>query len=123
VRRVLLSPRWLLGHVLALAAAAICLRLGWWQWQRAHSGTGSLQNLGYAVQWPIFACFILALWWRVLHDELRPPQAAERPRVGRAHRTGPAPADPLPPLAADNRYLGWLHEHDQMREQGQRGPR
>jgi DNA-binding transcriptional regulator of glucitol operon len=132
VRR-LLSPRWLLGHALALTAAAVCVRLGWWQWQRAHAAGGSLQNLGYAVQWPVFACFILALWWRVLRDELRPPPPAEPPRAAPAYRAPHAPANPRPPVAADdpadaelaayNRYLGWLHEQDQTQKQNQRGPR
>jgi DNA-binding transcriptional regulator of glucitol operon len=122
VRRVLLSPRWLLGHVLALAAAAICLRLGWWQWQRAHSGTGSLQNLGYAVQWPAFACFALVFWVRVVRDELRPPRSVP---TGAPPQPDPSPAPAPPPaLSADdpedaeliayNRYLAWLHEQDRQ---------
>jgi len=130
VRRLLLSPKWLLGHVLALTAAAVCLRLGWWQWQRAHSAGGSLQNLGYAMQWPVFACFILALWWRVLRDELRPPQVAQAAPAD--DRRAPRPT-PRPPLAADdpadaelaayNKYLAWLHQQDQLPKQDQRGQR
>ncbi len=120
MRSVLLSPRWLLGHLLALAAAATCVRLGWWQWQRAHSSAGSLQNLGYAVQWPAFALFVLLFWWRVVRDELRPP-AADRP--------APRPAAPPPPpqlvaddpedaeLIAYNRYLARLHEQDRRQAQ------
>jgi DNA-binding transcriptional regulator of glucitol operon len=122
VRRVLLSPGWLLGHVLALAAAVVCVRLGWWQWQRAHA-TGSLQNLGYAVQWPAFAMFILALWFRVVRDALRPPSP---PTAAPRSEAAKAAARPAPPaLAADdpedaeliayNRYLAWLHEQDSRR--------
>jgi hypothetical protein len=139
VRRVLLSPKWLLGHALALAAAAACVRLGWWQWERAQS-SGSLQNLGYAVQWPVFGLFIAAFWGRVIRDGLRPP--ADRPQrrpqrgvpAGGVPAGGPPanglasapPAQPSrPPLAADdpedaeviayNRYLAWLHEQDSRR--------
>jgi DNA-binding transcriptional regulator of glucitol operon len=134
VRRVLLSPRWLLGHLLALAAVAACLRLGWWQWQRAHV-TGSLQNLGYAVQWPAFACFVLVFWLRVVRDQLRPPPARPQrrpathppadprtsdPPAGQQSADPPAPNHPPVPhdpedaeLIAYNRYLAWLHEQDQ----------
>jgi DNA-binding transcriptional regulator of glucitol operon len=116
VRRVLLSPWWLLGHVLALAAAVVCVRLGWWQWHRAQQ-THSIQNLGYAVQWPAFGAFILLFWLRVIRDHLRPPQQAKprsRPVV---------PTAAPPPLSADdpedakliayNDYLRRLHEQDQ----------
>ncbi len=124
MRRVLLSPRWLLGHLLALAAAVVCVRLGWWQWQRAQL-TGSLQNLGYAIQWPVFAAFILAFWTRVVRDQVRPPSPARRTRSAPAARPRrpPAPAGPPPaPLVPDdpadaeliayNRYLAWLAEQD-----------
>lgn len=36
-------------------AAAACLALGWWQWGRFESTAGSARNLGYAMQWPLFA--------------------------------------------------------------------
>jgi DNA-binding transcriptional regulator of glucitol operon len=107
--------------VLVLTAAAVCIRLGWWQWQRAHVPGGSLQNLGYAVQWPAFACFILAFWCRVLRDELRPSRRAE-PSRSAPPRAAAAPAPPLAPddpedarLIAYNRHLAWLHEQDQAR--------
>ena len=50
---------------LVVAFVAACLRLGWWQWQRYHSPSGSLQNLGYTLQWPTFALFAIFLWWRL----------------------------------------------------------
>ncbi|WP_231699016.1 hypothetical protein [Corynebacterium lujinxingii] len=50
--------RW--WHVLLLIAAAVtCLLLARWQWDRYQSGTGTLQNLGYALQWPCFAAFFI----------------------------------------------------------------
>ncbi|GAB3135742.1 hypothetical protein GCM10027289_29920 [Tsukamurella serpentis] len=36
-------------------AAVSCLVLGWWQWGRFESSAGSARNLGYALQWPLFA--------------------------------------------------------------------
>ncbi len=43
--------------VFVIAAAATCLALGWWQWDRYESASGTGQNLGYALQWPLFAAF------------------------------------------------------------------
>jgi DNA-binding transcriptional regulator of glucitol operon len=118
VRRVLLSPRWLLGHLLALAAAVVCVRLGWWQWQRGQV-TGSLQNYGYALQWPVIGLFVLGFWARVVRDQVHPA----RPGRGRqARQIEQPPAPPPPPLVPDdpadaeliayNRYLAWLAEQD-----------
>lgn len=50
--------RW--WHILLLIAAAVtCLLLAKWQWERYQSGTGTFQNLGYALQWPFFAVFFI----------------------------------------------------------------
>jgi DNA-binding transcriptional regulator of glucitol operon len=65
VRR-LLGPKWWLLHVFVLAAVLVMLRLGLWQWHRANSASGGIQNYAYAFQWPIFACFALFLWVRTL---------------------------------------------------------
>src|SRR6201996_2962788 len=42
---------------LVIVAACGCLALGWWQWTRFQSMSGTFQNLGYALQWPLFAWF------------------------------------------------------------------
>ena len=50
-------------HVLLLIAAVIVsLVLANWQWSRYTSGTGSLQNLGYALQWPMFGLFLIFIY-------------------------------------------------------------
>ena len=36
-----------------IVAAAGCLGLAWWQWTRYESASGTFQNLGYALQWPV----------------------------------------------------------------------
>jgi hypothetical protein len=140
VRRFLLSPRWLLGHVLVIAAAAAFVWLGRWQWDRAHAADGGAQNLGYALQWPLFAMFVVFGWWRVLRLEagklgfgkLAAGYAPDRPA---APATPAVPADPArrrtvvrryqpptvdddadPELAAYNRHLAELHEQDQRRQ-------
>jgi DNA-binding transcriptional regulator of glucitol operon len=118
VRR-LLAPRWLAWHALTLVVTVVFLRLGLWQWQLAVR-TGSLQNMGYALQWPAFALFALAVWWRVSRDAVRPP-ADPRPRKpARRPPPEPAPAVPVtdeedPELAAYNRYLARLDEAGRAR--------
>jgi DNA-binding transcriptional regulator of glucitol operon len=68
VRRFVFAPRWVAGHVLVLVAVVSCILLGRWQWGVSQH-THSLQNLAYALQWPLFAVFFLVAWWRMLHLE------------------------------------------------------
>ncbi|OEY24354.1 hypothetical protein A0K93_01625 [Corynebacterium sp. BCW_4722] len=57
-KRERVKVRW--WHVVLLVAAAVtCLMLANWQWERYQSGTGTFQNLGYALQWPFFAIFFI----------------------------------------------------------------
>lgn len=47
-------------HVVLLVAAVITtLLLAWWQWTRFNEGSGTFQNLGYALQWPLFGFFFV----------------------------------------------------------------
>ena len=55
--RLVLSPRWILWHLLTLGAMVTCGFLAAWQWQRAGSAMGSAVNVGYGLQWPVFAIF------------------------------------------------------------------
>jgi hypothetical protein len=128
VRRLLLSPRWLAGHLLVAILFAGCLWLGWWQWGRARSG-GGFQNLGYALQWPLFAAFFIFGWIRIIRLELsRRADGEQGPAVA---DPDPVPAGPPPAwhyeppviddsddeeLAAYNRHLAALHERDQHRQ-------
>ncbi|MHA6805502.1 hypothetical protein [Salinifilum ghardaiensis] len=64
--RRMLTPRWILVHLLFLAATVVTVLLAAWQWDRAHAAGGSFQNLGYALQWPLFGAFTLFFWWRVI---------------------------------------------------------
>lgn len=70
------SPRWMLWHVLTLGAMLTCGGLAIWQWQRAGSALGSAVNVGYGLQWPIFAIFFGVMWWRFLRMEVRELRAA-----------------------------------------------
>jgi hypothetical protein len=90
VRSLLLSPRWLIRHAVAIVLLVACLRLGWWQWDRARSIGGSAQNLGYALQWPAFGAFVLYAWLRMLRIELHPPAAdADQPESSRESTADP----------------------------------
>jgi DNA-binding transcriptional regulator of glucitol operon len=125
VRRVLISPKWLGLHVLATAAALTCLALGWWQWRRAHEAGGGAQNLGYALQWPLFAAFVGYFWSRLVRDAVRSdtagaarrlttaPPVRVAPPMRRAGSASPSStADDDPELAAYNRYLAELTARD-----------
>jgi len=102
VWRVALSPRWLAWHLLAILAVAGCAVAAAWQWGRAGSAMGSALNVGYGVQWPIFAVFFLYMWWRFLRLDLvaareQRAQEAPVPDVARAVvEAEPAPVDPAP---------------------------
>jgi DNA-binding transcriptional regulator of glucitol operon len=116
--RLLLTPKWLAWHAFALVATYAMLRLGLWQWHRAHA-THSAQNMGYALQWPAFAVFGLVVWWRVCRDVLHPPadagpeaekKPARRPAPEPAAAVAPVTDEEDPELAAYNRYLARLNE-------------
>jgi DNA-binding transcriptional regulator of glucitol operon len=129
VRRLLLSPRWLAGHVLVAACFVGFLLLGWWQWERAHAADGGGQNLGYALQWPLFAAFVVFGWWRMLRLEAAKsagtPTVEEPAPVDETVRRGPAVPRYVPPviedetdeeLAAYNRHLASLHKQDRPKQ-------
>jgi hypothetical protein len=100
VLRVFLTPKWLFRHVLALAMVATCLRLGWWQLSVAHANGGNAQNVGYALEWPLFAVAVVFVWFRLMQWELNPPARGKRLTTSlHAERTGETPATPAPPAA------------------------
>ncbi|MEY8567305.1 hypothetical protein [Corynebacterium sp.] len=65
---------------LALAVVAT-LCLAWWQWGRWSSGDGSYQNLGYALQWPIFGIFFIFAYRRYMEYERERAAGATAPAV------------------------------------------
>ncbi|CAN5779468.1 hypothetical protein BH18ACT7_BH18ACT7_10910 [soil metagenome] len=115
MRRLLFSPRWILGHLLAVAAFATCLWFGWWQLARFDSPTGGPQNAAYALQWPVFAGFVAFFWYRAVRDGLRaepgpkPPRLVAQPSAATQERIR-QDEERDPQLAAYNRYLADLHE-------------
>ena len=61
--------------ILVIIAASGCLALGWWQWSRFESTSGTFQNLGYALQWPMFAGFCVYAYRKFIRYEDAPPAA------------------------------------------------
>ena len=117
MRRLLLSPSWLVRHLLALGLVVAFILLGRWQWHRAESGNGL--SFAYTVEWPLFAAFVAFFWWKMLRFELHPPN--EQSIEPEPEETEPADLSPPPPpvdeqtdpdLAAYNRYLARLDEQD-----------
>ena len=137
VLRSLMTPRWLLLHLLFIVVTIATGFLAVWQWERAHEAGGSFQNLGYALQWPLFGAFTIFLWFRIAAMDLDrqkreegslPQDAGEGAddaqsgspvmRTTRSSRRlvpPPAPSvdpDEDPELAEYNRYLAELNESD-----------
>jgi hypothetical protein len=126
------TPAWLARHLVALIAVAVFLALGWWQFDRA-AGGNSL-SWGYTFEWPVFAGFVVFLWFREIqvarnradqHRTDQPPAEPDEPAatgeklsgapvtVGRPVRVAvQAPrAEDDPELDAYNDYLAWLATH------------
>jgi hypothetical protein len=77
MRRVL-APKWWGLHIGVLIAVLVMLRLGLWQWHRAESASGGIQNYAYAFQWPLFAVLAIVLWFKTLQEEVRrDPEASD----------------------------------------------
>ena len=129
----------MLWHLLTLGAMVTCGCLAAWQWQRAGSAMGSALNVGYGLQWPLFAMFFGVMWWRLLRHggrggsseaaragsgagtRVHDPRGAgtvagravtvrARPRDGRADVRREDPDDPR--LVAYNQMLAELAERD-----------
>ena len=104
---------------LVVVAAAGCLALAWWQWTRYESASGTFQNLGYALQWPMFAGFCFYAYYKFVRYEEAPPPSrttTARPRSPTACcPNGPRPprrSDDDPTLREYNAYLAELAKAD-----------
>ncbi len=119
------TPRWVLVHAAAVVLVVGFLGLGWWQVRRA--AEGNTLSFGYAIEWPVFAAFVIYVWVKEIRRTLRGPAESD---AGRSPASLPAPSPrPIVPhpdrrrneaayddsgdeaLAAYNRYLAWLNEN------------
>jgi DNA-binding transcriptional regulator of glucitol operon len=66
---------------LVIVGAVGCLALAWWQWTRFESASGSFQNLGYALQWPLFAGFVVYAYYKFVRYEEAPPEPRKHDAV------------------------------------------
>lgn len=131
--RGLWTPGWIARHVLALVLTGGCLAMGWWQITRAAGGNAL--SYGYMFQWPVFAGFVVFLWWREVQLARRRDSPAPAPTEperlpgapvtpGRPVRVAVARpgAEDDPELAAYNDYLAWLAAHPGARAVDYPGP-
>ena len=104
--------------LLVTAAAAGCLALAWWQWTRFESNSGGFQNLGYAFQWPLFACFCVYAYFKFVRFEESPPEprslhtVTEIPAGLLPELPGPTAHTDYPTLREYNTYLAELAKAD-----------
>ena len=102
--RRLFTPAWLVRHALAAAVVLGFLALGWWQLGRAASGNAL--SWAYAIEWPIFAAFVVFVWAREMRQALRAgrrePEVTPEPPAG-PRRLRPAPGVPCSPGGARRR--------------------
>ncbi|WP_112272912.1 hypothetical protein [Lentzea terrae] len=124
--RGLLTPQRILIGFLCLIALVVCCGLAWWQWQRFESASGTFQNLGYVLQWPLFGLFPLFMVWRFRRlarqrrdEALSAPEpvAPEQKPVTTVDAVKPAPVEHFDDpedaeLAAYNRMLADLNARD-----------
>ncbi|MBS9535806.1 hypothetical protein KIH27_19660 [Mycobacterium sp. M1] len=107
--------------VLVAVASSACLALGWWQWTRFQAGGGDFQNLGYALQWPLFAWFCIYAYRKFVRYEEAPPEPratdgpTEIPAGLLPERPAAAPPPTDDPVMRDyNAYLAELAETDRQ---------
>jgi DNA-binding transcriptional regulator of glucitol operon len=105
--------------LLVIVAAGGCLALGWWQWSRWESASGSFQNLGYALQWPMFAGFCVYAYRKFLRMEQMPQESTDAPEAiteipgGLLPERPSATTAPVDPVMQEyNAYLAELAEKD-----------
>lgn len=124
------------SRTLAVVAVSVIAVIGgallaWWQWTRYQSASGTLQNLGYVLQWPLFGVFPAFMFWRIyrtaqreraLDAEAEPTPVEQEPElrtgvdprlVYTQNRTVTYEADEDQELLAYNRRLAELADREQ----------
>lgn len=106
--------------MLVTLAALGCMALAWWQWSRFQSSAGSFQNLGYALQWPMFGAFCFYGYYKFVRYEDEGPAApatnepTEIPAGLLPERPKAAKDTADPTLNEYNAYLAELAENDKQ---------
>ena len=113
--RRLLTPGWIVLHLVAVGAVVGMVGLGRWQWERG-AELDRIQNYSYALEWWLFACFAVFLWVKTMADSLEDQQEQGEDEVPAAAPAPlPAAVDDAddPELAAYNAHLRALHARAQ----------
>jgi hypothetical protein len=104
--------------LLIVAACVVSLlgacALAWWQWNRFESASGTWQNLGYVLQWPLFGLFPAFMFWRVRKLRAQEPQVRAEPVAPKPQPVAPVVHEDDDELSAYNRYLAELNAKDQV---------
>jgi DNA-binding transcriptional regulator of glucitol operon len=106
----LVSSRTLAIVAVSLIAMVGGALLAWWQWDRYQSSTGTLQNLGYVLQWPLFGVFPAVMFWRIHRAAQREKLADEAQTV--AAFTEDPPEFEIPPTYTQNRAVSYAEGDD-----------
>lgn len=101
-------------HGTILVLLPLFLVLAHWQLDRALGGNGL--SWFYAMEWPLFGCYALYVWWRLFREERgiatrREPRSAHR-RVRQAAKDADADVE----RAVYNAYLEALRNEDENRQ-------
>lgn len=85
--RLLTRPRWLVRHSVVIGLCVAFVFLGRWQLHRGEATQGTIQNYGYAIEWPLFGVAVMFAWWKMLSDELHPEGKGKN--KGKAKKVSP----------------------------------
>ena len=105
-------PRRLALILGVVVAASGCLALGWWQWNRYESNSGTFQNLGYAMQWPMFAAFCVYAYRKFVRLEQSTPDAVDADGDVTEIPPGLLPERPAPRPAPRDEHRATLREYN-----------
>ena len=120
--RRLLTPKWVLLHLLVVALFVGTWFAAYWQLSKAEGG-GGVVNWSYAIQWPLYGFMGLWFYVRMLRTELtRDPDADEPGREVVLYQRPRIDTTGDPELAAYNAYLAELNERALAQQPG-RGDR
>ncbi|MCV2491318.1 metalloprotease [Geodermatophilus sp. YIM 151500] len=106
----LLTPKWVLLHLLVVGLFVATFFLGHWQLTKAAGGGGAV-NWSYALQWPLYGFMGLGFYIKMVRDELhRDPDADEPGTAVVLYQRPRIDTSDDPELAAYNAYLAELNE-------------
>ncbi len=106
----LLTPRWVLLHLLVVALFVATFFLGYWQLSKAEDGGGAV-NWSYALQWPLYGLMGLWFYVRMVREELvRDPDEDEPTSAVVLYQRPRVDSSGDPELASYNAYLAELNE-------------